>query len=72
MKPKIIGKLRNNKWYQMEKIDFKTLLAIFLIIIIFFGLQQFFGGNIFDFFSVWRKRRREKTRDIQDCRVPGL
>jgi hypothetical protein len=51
MKPKIIGKLRNNKWYQMEKIDFKTLLAIFLIIIIFFGLQQVFGGNIFDFFS---------------------
>jgi hypothetical protein len=50
MKPKIIGKLRNNKWYQMEKIDFKTLLAIFLIIIIFFGLQVF-GGNIFDFFS---------------------
>ena len=51
MKPKIIGKLRYNKWYQMEKIDFKTLLAIFLIIIIFFGLQQVFGGNIFDFFS---------------------
>ena len=50
MKPKVIGKLRNNKWYQMEKIDFKALLAIFLIIIIFFGLQQVFGGNIFDFF----------------------
>ena len=63
MKPKIIGKLRNNKWIQMEKIDFKTLLAIFLIIIVFLVLQQVFGGNIFDFFS-HGERDEERKQEI--------
>jgi hypothetical protein len=35
----------------MEKIDSKALLEIFLIVIMFFGLQQVLEGNIFDFFS---------------------
>jgi hypothetical protein len=47
----------------MEKIDFKTPLAIFLIIIIFFGLQQVFGGNIFDFFS-YGESDEERKQEI--------
>ena len=62
MKPKIIGKLRNNKWYQMEKIDFKNLLAIFLIIIIFFGLQQVFGGIFLTSFHMEKATKRENKR----------
>jgi hypothetical protein len=35
----------------MERIDYKALLEMFLIAILFFGLQQVLEGNIFDFFS---------------------
>jgi hypothetical protein len=55
----------------MEKIDYKTLLEMFLIIIMFFGLQQVLGGNIFDFFSLAEsdEERKQEIYKIVELQV---
>jgi hypothetical protein len=70
MKHKDIGKLRNNNWYQMEKIYHKALLVIFFIVIVFLGFQVF-GGYISDFFSHGEsdEERKEEIYKVVEVQV---